>query len=689
VFIAAVLAAVFLFLPLPEAGAGTLRVNWDTVPAPDLAGFRLRYGTDGVSFSSQLDVPDPDAVSREVTGLTVGTTYYFVVQAYDDSFNLSPYSNMASATVAPWDAEADPPGLAPALVSLSSPLFELSWDVSGFAGVSGAGLEVSKVDQSFSNPNGTSWDPTHSCYQQALISPSGTTILSAADFEGPGLYQIRVAAIDSFGTLICHWSDSAVFEVLAGAPPVDPDATMVTASPEEIPADGTSVSLITVTPCDASSALSGPGLLVTLETTAGMLLGSVVDQGDGTYTQQLQSSFDVTTAQVSAIAGGVAITQQAAVAFAGIPAMIITGPGPGENNPPRVRVFDPATGEPVPGLDFLAYGVNRWGVNVGSGDVTGNGKVEILTGPGPGAVFGPQIRVFDDTGDPSALNSFMAYGTMRWGAKVITGDIDGDHVDEILTAPGPGAVFGPHIRAFEFDGSQSFVPLEGVSYFAYGTMKYGANVACGDIDGDGIDEIVTGAGPGDVFGPHVRAFNFDGGTLEPIAAVSFMAYGTLQYGVNVACGDIDGDGIDEIITGPGPGEVFGTHVRAFNYDGDELVPITGVSFSAYDGDLRYGVNVACGDLDGDGIDEIITGPGPGPEEAEAYTARVLGWNYDGVTLEAIPGLDILAYDQSILRGARVATGPIDTGRAAAPPATDKEQQEKTAAESTVAGLVIK
>jgi hypothetical protein len=270
-----------------------------------------------------------------------------------------------------------------------------------------------------------------------------------------------VAAIDSFGTLICHWSDSAVFEVPAGAPPVDPDATMVTASLEEIPADGTSVSLITVTPCDASSAHSGPGLLVTLETTAGVLLGSVVDQGDGTYTQQLQNSFDVATAQVSAIAGGVAITQQAVVAFAGIPAMIITGPG-------------------------------------------------------PGAVFGPQIRVFDDTGDPSALNSFMAHGTMRWGAKVITGD-----------------------------------------------------------------------------------------------------------------------------------------------------------------------------LDGDGIDEIITGPGPGPEGAEAYTARVLGWNYDGVTLEAIPGLDILAYDQSILRGARVATGPIDTDRAAAPPATDKEQQEKTAAESIVAGLVIK
>ena len=67
----------------------------------DLAGYRLRYGTDGVSFDEQLDVPNPAAVSREVSGLAVGTTYFFVVQAYDDSLNLSPYSDVASATVAP------------------------------------------------------------------------------------------------------------------------------------------------------------------------------------------------------------------------------------------------------------------------------------------------------------------------------------------------------------------------------------------------------------------------------------------------------------------------------------------------------------------------------------------------------------------------------------------------------------
>ena len=77
----------------------------------------------------------------------------------------------------------------------------------------------------------------------------------------------------------------------------------------------------------------------------------------------------------------------------------------------------------------------------------------------------------------------------RMGVNVSAGDIDADGYDEIITGAGPGAVFGPHVRAFDFDGTAPVVAVPGVSYFAYGTMRYGVNVAAGDLDaGDaGVD----------------------------------------------------------------------------------------------------------------------------------------------------------------------------------------------------------
>ena len=58
----------------------------------------------------------------------------------------------------------------------------------------------------------------------------------------------------------------------------------------------------------------------------------------------------------------------------------------------------------------------------------------------------------------------------------------------------------------------------------------------------GMQNIVTGAGPGPDNPPLVRT-----------SQAEWVAYGTPQYGVNVACGNIDGIGYDEVITGAGPG----------------------------------------------------------------------------------------------------------------------------------------
>jgi hypothetical protein len=320
---------------------------------------------------------------------------------------------------------------------------------------------------------------------------------------------------------------------------------------------------------------------------------------------------------------------------------LATGPGPGYPNPPVIRVFPPEQNADW-AFEFNAYSPPHCGSNVTCGDMDGDGLVEIITGAGPGEMYGPHVRGFKADGSSLVGLSFLAYATHRFGVNVAAGDLDGDGYGEIITGAGPGAIFGPHVRAFDYDGTPGVTPVPGVSFFAYGTPRWGVNVAAGDIDGDGFDEIITGAGPGAVYGPHVRGWNVDGGSATPIPGLSYLAYGTSKYGVNVTAGDVDGDGMDEIVTGAGPGEVFGPHVRGWNYDGSGITPLPGLSFFAWQTPpLRFGVNVFAGaDLNHDGRDELVAGRGPDPDA----DTEVKVFTYDGVTvsqwlsLEPFPGM---------------------------------------------------
>ena len=167
------------------------------------------------------------------------------------------------------------------------------------------------------------------------------------------------------------------------------------------------------------------------------------------------------------------------------------------------------------------------------------------------------------------------------------GDVTGDGVAEIITGAGPGG--GPHVRAFSLAGG---VVTEVASFFAYDpAFPGGVSVAAGDVTGDGVAEIITGAGPGG--GPHVRAFSLAGGVVTEVA--SFFAYDpAFPGGVSVAAGDVTGDGVAEIITGAGPGG--GPHVRAFSLAGGVATEVA--SFFAYDPAFPGGVS--CGGRGSDG-----------------------------------------------------------------------------------------
>ncbi|MBX9625734.1 MAG: FG-GAP-like repeat-containing protein [Gemmataceae bacterium] len=274
-----------------------------------------------------------------------------------------------------------------------------------------------------------------------------------------------------------------------------------------------------------------------------------------------------------------------------VPAAHLFAVGPDGGGPAEVRVYDPAGGLrfTIPAYEAAFTG----GVRVATGDVTGDGTDDIVTVPGPGG--GPRVRVFDGKTGSEVRSFFADASTARVGLTVAVGDVTGDGRADVVTGTGVGG--GPRVTAH--DGATGAVLRD---FFAYdSTFRGGVNVAAGDLTGDGRAEIVTAPARGS---PHVKAF--DGSTAAE--ARSFFAYDPAATGgVSLAAADVTADGRADIVTAAGVGA--GPHVKVF----DGQTGTVARSFFAYGAGFQAGVNVAAADLDGDGAAEVITAPGPGGE----------------------------------------------------------------------------
>jgi hypothetical protein len=293
---------------------------------------------------------------------------------------------------------------------------------------------------------------------------------------------------------------------------------------------------------------------------------------------------------------------------------------------PEVKVFDAVTGNKV--LDFFAYDPRfLGGVRVAVGDVNGDGVPDIITAPGPGG--GPDIRVFDGT-TGTLIREFMAYDPrFLGGVFVAAGDLNGDGFADIVTAPDFNG--GPEVKAFS--GKDGSVLQDFMAYDP--RFLGGVRVAVGDIKGTGQADIITA--PGAPGGPDIRIFDGISGALVQ----EYLAY-DLGYlgGVYVAAGDLNGDGKADVITGTGSAPGQSANVRAFSGVNGALLQ----NFLAYVPGFTGGVRVGyLPDINGDGQGEILTGAGPsGGPQIETF---------DGVSNAVLDSF--YAFDPSFLGGVYV------------------------------------
>ncbi|HTQ37931.1 MAG TPA: VCBS repeat-containing protein [Pirellulales bacterium] len=184
-----------------------------------------------------------------------------------------------------------------------------------------------------------------------------------------------------------------------------------------------------------------------------------------------------------------------------------------------------------------------------------------------------------------------------------------------------------------------------------------------NIEQSGIEDILAyGAAASKTSQPLVKIVDAATGLATGLAMSQVMAYAsTFKGGVHVALGDVNGDGIPDLIVAPGRG--LEPTIKVYNLLTGTLIE----QFDVYSAKFRGGVNVALGDLNHDGLNDLVVSPTQGNAVIQTFTNTgmaaqpfgPLGATPPNTTAPVLtPSTQFLAFSPKFLGGATVVVNDV-------------------------------